>query len=77
MRVLSDHERSHVCSQVVEGLQRLGLGAEITPGMLDAQMERVDRALAGLGIQSLRAAQCYTPPDPYAAGLAKMKKEQR
>lgn len=76
MRVLSATERSFMSNQIVSGLHRLGI--EVTPRTLEAEMERMDHALGSLGIQSAPdITRSYAPPDPYAAALCQMRKEQR
>ena len=67
MKALSYGERSWMSTHIAKGLQQLGL--DVTPRALERELEGLDATV-------LRAASDFTPPDPYAAGLAELRSQR-
>lgn len=68
MRALSYGQRSWMTTHIAAGLRHLGI--DVTPQTMETELEHLNAA-------PLRAAAGYTPPDPYAAGIAKLKESNR
>ena len=68
MRTLSYGQQSWMTAHIAAGLRHLGI--DVTPQTMERELAHLDTA------PPLRAAENYAPPDPYAAGIAKLKENR-